>query len=134
MCVSQPTHAGKIQSADGAWWELQSENGGYAVNQFGATGDGVTDDFTAVNDCIQAAVDRSNGLGYGLVGGGGTAFPVTTVYFAEGGHYRLSQKVVANNARIDLIGDRSVLFGDDFNDYLMKPGKRFVSVTKTEPI
>ena len=118
--ATEPAHAGKIQSADGAWWELQAEQGGYSVHQFGATGDGVTDDFAAINDCIQAAIMRSDTLGYPLVGGGGTGFAVTTVRFAEGGNYRLSQKIVANNARIDLSGNRSTLLGDDFNDYLIE--------------
>lgn len=117
---SEPAHAGKVQSADGAWWELQAENGSYSVHQFGARGDGVTDDFPAVNDCVQTAIARSNSLGYPLGGAGGTAFAITEVNFREGKTYRLSQKVTATNARIDLLGNRAKIIGDDFNDYLFE--------------
>lgn len=118
--ASEPAHAGKVQSADGAWWELQPDQGGYSVHQFGATGDGSTDDFSAVNDCVQTAIALSNTLGYGLDGAGGTAFAVTEVRFSEGGTYRLSQKITAANARIDLVGNRAKITGDDFNDFLFE--------------
>lgn len=118
--ASEPAHAGKVQSADGAWWELQAEHGAYSVHQFGAKGDGTTDDYQAVNDCVQAAILRSNGLAYALGGSGGTAFAVTSVHFTAGGTYRLSQKVTASSARIDLIGSRAKIIGDDFNDYLIE--------------
>ena len=42
---SEPAHAGKVQSADGAWWELVSSP--VDVRMFGAKGDGVTDDTAA---------------------------------------------------------------------------------------
>lgn len=44
--VSEPSHEGKIQSADGAWWELSE----LTVNptMFGAFGDGVADDQPAL--------------------------------------------------------------------------------------
>ncbi|MGF1502270.1 MAG: hypothetical protein ACFBSD_10680 [Paracoccaceae bacterium] len=34
--ASEPAHAGKIRSADGAWWELVAEGGAVNVLQFGA--------------------------------------------------------------------------------------------------
>lgn len=50
---SQPSHAGKVQSADGAWWELSVSE--VDVRQFGVIGDGVTNDAanlqSAVNYC-----------------------------------------------------------------------------------
>ncbi|WP_415279319.1 hypothetical protein [Brucella sp. BZ] len=45
--ISEPTHAGKIQSADGAWWELSTEY--VTPNMFGARCDGVNDDVPAIN-------------------------------------------------------------------------------------
>lgn len=48
---SQPSHAGKVQSADGAWWELSVSE--VDVRQFGVVGDGAVDDRAA----LQAAVD-----------------------------------------------------------------------------
>lgn len=45
--VSEPTHAGKIQSADGSWWELSTEY--VTPNMFGAKCDGVNDDVPAIN-------------------------------------------------------------------------------------
>lgn len=49
--VSEPTHGGKFQSADGAWWELAEKK----VNalQFGVIGNGVADDTVA----LQAAIN-----------------------------------------------------------------------------
>lgn len=49
---SEPSHAGKIQSNDGAWWELVAVNGFADVRQFGAKGDGTTDDSTAVTNAL----------------------------------------------------------------------------------
>lgn len=40
--ASEPTHAGKIQSADGNWWEITETS--ISPEQLGAKGDGVTED------------------------------------------------------------------------------------------
>lgn len=51
--ASEPIHAGKVTSADGAWWEIDMRNG-VNVLQFGAKGDGVTDDYQAIQNAINA--------------------------------------------------------------------------------
>ncbi len=51
---SEPTHALKVQSADGAWWELVPENGTISVAQNGAFGKGAGfDDAPAIQECIE---------------------------------------------------------------------------------
>lgn len=51
---SQPTHADKLQSADGAWWQIVTDGGALYPEMFGAKGDGSTDDTTALQNCITA--------------------------------------------------------------------------------
>lgn len=51
---SQPTHNLYLQTADGAYWELVPEDGRVNLHQAGAVGDGVTDDWQAMMDAIEA--------------------------------------------------------------------------------
>jgi len=51
---SEPTHAGKVQSADGAWWELAELE--INARQLGAKGDGVSDDTTALQNFLDCTV------------------------------------------------------------------------------
>jgi hypothetical protein len=51
--VSEPSHPGKIQSADGAWWELAEHE--ITPQMLGAKGDGVTGDSTAIRRALLAA-------------------------------------------------------------------------------
>lgn len=46
--ATEPTHAGKIQSADGAWWELSSDI--ISPKMFGAKLDGLSNDTQAFSD------------------------------------------------------------------------------------
>ncbi|SJZ35972.1 copper-binding protein (NosD) [Enhydrobacter aerosaccus] len=50
-CKDEPNHGGSFRSHDGSWWEIASRS--VNVKQFGAVGDGLTDDSAA----IQAAFD-----------------------------------------------------------------------------
>lgn len=54
---TQPTHAAKFQSLDGGWWELNEPFPN--VRQFGARGDGVTDDTNAIQDAFDYCVTKS---------------------------------------------------------------------------
>lgn len=51
---SEPSHEAKIQTNDGAWWEL-SEAEVYP-EMLGAAADGTTDDITAIHNAIDAAL------------------------------------------------------------------------------
>lgn len=81
--VSEPSHAGKVQSADGKWWELVF-NDWINVRWFGAKLDNVNDDTTAINNAI-AALGASGG----------------TIFF-PGGRAKCS-------GTIDLVGRRSII-------------------------
>ena len=62
---TEPTHAGKVQSADGAWWEI-APLGGARINinkGTGVVGDGVADDHSALQDALDewGALQESDG-------------------------------------------------------------------------
>lgn len=58
---SQPSHAGKVQSADGQWWELTTTQPN--AYMFGAVGNGSTDDATALQNLFDYA-DATTGIAY----------------------------------------------------------------------
>lgn len=66
---SEPSHAGKFQSADGAWWELAERIPN--VYQFGAKIDGVTDDTDAYQYlceyCLVTGADPDFGSGIAVL-------------------------------------------------------------------
>lgn len=54
--TTQPAHKGRIQSADGAHWELVPEYGEVNSKQFGEVGDLVADDTQAIQNTIDFAL------------------------------------------------------------------------------
>lgn len=56
--ASQPAHGGRVQSADGAWWELADDR--VRPEMYGAVGDGVTDDSAA----MMAMADHARARGF----------------------------------------------------------------------
>lgn len=58
--TTEPSHAGKVQSADGAWWELADSRPN--VRMFGAIGDGAADDQSAIVDAVDFAYRRGADL------------------------------------------------------------------------
>lgn len=57
--VSMPTHQGRFQSADGAWWELISQD--VTPEMFNCKGDAVTDDRANFQNCIDFVNLRGGG-------------------------------------------------------------------------
>jgi len=55
--ASEPTHAGKIQSADGTWWELTTTTPN--AYMFGAKGDGATSDATKLQNLFDYAAAKN---------------------------------------------------------------------------
>src|SRR5690606_14539359 len=56
---SEPSHPGKFQSADGAWWELVNRD--VVVENFGAAGNGIADDAPAFRACRDYMVAMGGG-------------------------------------------------------------------------
>lgn len=64
---SEPSHAGKFQSADGTWWELSDPV--VYCKQVGAKLDGVTIDTTAINNALAIGRPTCLGVGTALISG-----------------------------------------------------------------
>lgn len=79
--VSEPSHAGKIQSSGGAWWEIVCDE--INVRQFGAKGDGATND-TAV---LQACLDYSKSSGLPVYAPRGVYLSDQLQFIVSGGPY-----------------------------------------------
>jgi hypothetical protein len=57
--VGMPAHMGRFQSADGAWWELASQD--VTPEMFNCKGDGLTDDRANFQNCIDFVNSRGGG-------------------------------------------------------------------------
>lgn len=88
--VSEPSHAGKIQTIDTTWWELAETLP--TPQMFGAVADGLTNATTA----IQAAIDYAESLVLAFTRG-------ATVLFPPGGYF-VSATLTINSPQITLQG------------------------------
>ena len=81
---SAPTHAGKFQSDDGAWWELTGPE--VRPEMLGAAGDGTTNDATALTnaDAVASAIARPLALAKSYKANSDPAF-TTAPHFKRGG-------------------------------------------------
>jgi hypothetical protein len=116
---SMPAHAGRLQSADGAWWEMLITNGKLNVKAFGATGlDSPTDDSTAINNAIAAAATLgycSVWLPHGIYYTGTTTITLTanvTMQADDGAVIRYNGTGVALLIESDLtVGGANMFYG-----------------------
>jgi len=58
--TSEPSHPGKLQSGDGAWWELVGNI--IDIRVFGAKADGTTNDASAINNAQAYLVAKGGGV------------------------------------------------------------------------
>ena len=58
--LSEPTHEGKLQTADGSWWSLSERS--VTPNMFGAIGDGTTDDGSSIQDALEFLEFHGGGI------------------------------------------------------------------------
>ena len=95
---SQPSHPGKFQSADGAWWEYVAQNNEVNVCQFGGKGDwnGTTgtDNWQAFENAKAFIIAKSTNYGY-TKGGmtlrvGAGRFYLSDTHQIKGASYRLA--------------------------------------------
>jgi hypothetical protein len=89
--VSEPSHTAKLQSADGAWWELVPEDGEIHIFQLGgdaARNDSATSITTIFDDAIAAAA----------------ALNARKVYI-PGGNYYFNTRPAAINHGITVLGE-----------------------------
>ncbi len=116
---SQPGHEGRIRSADGGWWEILPDPSGLRPQQFGAVGDGSTDDAPALQACLQAAVYlNANGNAHSLVGAERVSFSKIRVDLGFGRAYRLGAPITLVNPRLEIVGQNITLTHTDFDDFL----------------
>lgn len=93
--ISEPSHSGKIQSADGAWWEYVID-GPLSILQFGGSRDGATANDTAFNAAwsVLAATGST---------GGCICFPAGKNMFAS----QVAKTLPVSRFAITLAGDGS---------------------------
>nr|WP_312351730.1 tail fiber domain-containing protein [Brucella intermedia] len=119
--TSEPSHPGKLQSADGAWWEISSP---LNVRQFGAKGDGTTDDEPAFS---AAALTALSGQGAGIKSPNIPAAEWAEIDVPEGA-WLLSNVVDTQNKEVVWVTHPGATFhgasnqANNLNGRLVRPG------------
>ena len=110
-------------------------NGDIYVDQFGAVGDGSTDDHTAISNAFTYYKTQQNVFTSG--GSGGNVKSKGNLVFNQK-VYRVSQKITVDDIRaVNIIGKRSILIGEDsagvstFADYILELTGSVFDVTIT---
>lgn len=101
--TAQPAHEGKIQSGDGAWWEIAEDE--ITDFMFGSKADGVTPSQNAINNAIACVFGRSS-----------TSYPGGTVRLPAAGDARRITSSINLLKCVNLLGDfneSSVILADD---------------------
>lgn len=97
--AEEPAHAGKFQSADGAWWELAEFE--VSIDMLGAQGDGVADDWPALVAALGVLTERRKLIFNGA----------KTYRFLNGnGNDDLPDNILADHVEID--GNGATVIGD----------------------
>ncbi len=96
----QPTHGGKMQTADGAWWEL-SEGQQVVPKMFGAPLNGVDDDAPAIQAAEDYIEQRQPGITAARRRGG--------FIHLRGRRYMMRSSVVINPVRCGIDGEGAFL-------------------------
>jgi hypothetical protein len=107
---SEPTHAGKFQTADGAWWELAERR--RAPEMFGAVGTGLVSDVSALQNALNS---------FGILGG---------IVYADNDYLIDADLTIPNNVELRL--PTSVVgFGQVSQQLFKRAGRLRISSTAT---
>lgn len=112
--VSEPSHDGKVQSDDGAWWEITGAEG--YPEQLGAVGDGSNDD----TEAVQSAMDVFKRLIFRP----GKTYKVSDTLVLDTGHrlfgHGATLKTTASPANSESLVHWGVFWGDTKQDIVIE--------------
>lgn len=89
--VSEPSHLGKFQSADGGWWELAENE--ITLEMFGGKADGAIVGTSVTGTDNLAAMNAALAYGRANYGGSANAYGTTATIRLGRGKYRFSDKI-----------------------------------------
>lgn len=102
---TEPAHAGKFRSADGAWWEMVAFDT-VNVMAFGAKGDGLADDTKAIQHALDFAFEKREVV---MERGDTARASIPTVKFPRG-NYIVSDEIILPSVAL-IEGDDSIVHG-----------------------